>query len=76
MTTAAYKQLMAATPRDRLDLFLRTADPDGQTLLVWYPEVEPRDETYVQPAVRIEAGAKSALDPHRSVSGSGPPRPD
>lgn len=44
------------------------ADPDGQTLLVWYPEVEPSDETYVQPAVRIESGAKSALDPHRSVT--------
>lgn len=43
------------------------ADPDGQTLLIWYPEVEPRDGAYVQPAVRIEAGAKSALDPHRSV---------
>ena len=39
------------------------ADPDGQTLLVWYPEVEPRDDTYVQPSVRIESGAKSALDP-------------
>ena len=44
------------------------ADPDGQTLLVWYPEVEPRDETYVQPVVRIESGAKSALDPHRPVT--------
>ena len=44
------------------------ADADGQTLLVWYPEIEPRDETYVQPAVRIESGAKSALDPHRPVS--------
>ena len=44
------------------------SDPDGQTLLVWYPEVEPRDEAYVQPAVRIEAGAKSALDPHRLVT--------
>ena len=43
-------------------------DPDGQTLLVWYPEVEPRDDTYVQPSVRIESGAKSALDPHRSVT--------
>ncbi len=44
------------------------ADPDGQTLLVWYPEVEPHDDAYVRPAVRIEAGAKSALDPHRSVT--------
>jgi hypothetical protein len=40
------------------------ADPEGQTLLVWYPEVEPRDEAYVRPAVRIESGAKSALDPN------------
>ena len=43
------------------------ADRDGQTLLVWYPEVEPRDGAYVRPAVRIESGAKSALDPHRSA---------
>ena len=42
-------------------------DPDDQTLLVWYPEVEPRDDAYVRPAVRIESGAKSALDPHRDV---------
>ncbi len=44
------------------------ADPDGQTLLVWYPEVEPRDGAYVRPVVRIESGAKSALDPHRPVT--------
>lgn len=43
------------------------ADPDGQTLLVWYPEVEPRDAAYVRPAVRIESGAKSALDPNQPV---------
>lgn len=43
-------------------------DPDGQTLLFWYPEVEPRDGSYVQPAVKIESGAKSALDPHKPVS--------
>jgi hypothetical protein len=30
------------------------ADSDGQTLLLWYPEVEPRDG----------AGAKLALDPN------------
>lgn len=41
------------------------ADPDGQTLLLWYPEAEPRDGTYVRPVVRIESGAKSALDPNR-----------
>ena len=43
-------------------------DPDGQTLLLWYPEVEPRDGAYVRPAVRIESGAKSALDPHGVVT--------
>lgn len=43
-------------------------DPDAQTLLVWYPEVEPRDGAYVRPAVRIESGAKSALDPNRPVT--------
>ena len=43
------------------------ADPDRQTLLVWYPEVEPRDDAYVRPAVRIESGAKSALDPNQPV---------
>ena len=43
------------------------ADPEGQTLLLWYPEVEPRDGAYVRPAVRIEFGAKSAIDPNRPV---------
>ena len=43
------------------------ADPDGQTLLLWYPEVEPRDGAYVRPTVRIESGAKSALDPHHPI---------
>ena len=43
------------------------ADPDGQTLLLWYPEVEPRDGAYVRAAVRLESGAKSALDPHQPV---------
>ena len=44
------------------------ADPDGQTLLVRYPEVEPQGGAYVRPVVRIEAGAKSALDPTRPVT--------
>lgn len=47
---------------------LDDADPDGQTLLVWYPEVEPRDAAYVRPAVRIESGAKSALDPNHPTA--------
>ena len=42
-------------------------DPDdgtGQTLLVWYPRVDGSDTGYVQAAVKIESGAKSALDPN------------
>lgn len=42
-------------------------DPDGQTLLIHYPEVEPRDGTYIRPVVRIESGAKSALDPNAAA---------
>jgi hypothetical protein len=42
-------------------------DPDAQTLLVWYPSMPASQPGYVRPAVRIECGAKSALDPHREV---------
>jgi hypothetical protein len=38
-------------------------DPDGQSLLVWYPTAKPV-EGYIRQAVKIEAGAKSALDPN------------
>ena len=38
-------------------------DPDGQTILVRYPSVFAV-EPYVRTVVRIECGAKSALDPH------------
>lgn len=44
-------------------------DPDGQTLLVWYPSVgAAEDGAYVRPAVKIESGAKSALDPNRPLT--------
>jgi hypothetical protein len=42
------------------------ADLDGQTLLIWYPTTTPRSE-YVRAAIKIESGAKSALDPNREV---------
>ncbi len=42
------------------------ADPDGQTLLLWYPAATPRSD-YVRSAIKIESGAKSALDPNREV---------
>ena len=40
------------------------ADDSGQTLLIWYPRVDGYDTGYVQAAVKIESGAKSALDPN------------
>jgi hypothetical protein len=40
-------------------------DPDQQSLLFCYPSVTaPTDTEYIRPAVKIESGAKSALDPH------------
>jgi len=39
-------------------------DPDHQSLLLWYPTVTADGANYVRRAVKIEAGAKSALDPN------------
>lgn len=41
-------------------------DPDRQSLLVWYPTATPGDG-YVRQAIKIESGAKSALDPNVQV---------
>ena len=43
-------------------------DPDGQSLLFWYPAVTTARDDYIRPAVTIESGAKSALDPHEQMS--------
>ena len=40
------------------------ADADQQTVLFWYPVVTAGANPYIRSAVKIEAGAKSALDPH------------
>jgi hypothetical protein len=42
-------------------------DQELQSLLLWYPRVTAVGEGYVGPAVKIEAGAKSALDPHHPL---------
>ncbi|MGA2252469.1 nucleotidyl transferase AbiEii/AbiGii toxin family protein [Terracidiphilus sp.] len=55
----------AGTPNDAARLESDPDDADQQTLLLWYPSVTgARDDGYVRPAVRIESGAKSALDPN------------
>jgi hypothetical protein len=43
-------------------------DADGQSLLFWYPSVTAGRDSYIRPAVKIESGAKSALDPHEDLS--------
>jgi len=48
-------------PSDRFQV--RVDEDDDQTLLVWYPAASPVD-AYVRPAIKIELGAKSALDPN------------
>ncbi len=41
-------------------------DRDGSTLLFQYPSLFPHENTaYVQPRVKLEGGARSALDPHQ-----------
>ena len=43
------------------------ADPDGQSLLLWYPTATAEGNSYIRRAIKIESGAKSALDPHAPV---------
>ena len=43
------------------------ADPDGQSLLLWYPTATGEGNVYIRRAIKIESGAKSALDPHAPV---------
>ena len=43
------------------------ADPDGQSLLLWYPTATVEGNAYIRRAIKIESGAKSALDPHTPV---------
>ena len=51
-------------PKIELDL----DDASKQSLLLWYPSVLTATDGYIRPAVKIESGAKSALDPNSSVT--------
>ena len=55
-------------PEDRFRLERDPDDKDGQSLLFWYPAVTSTTGDYIRSAVKIEAGAKSALDPHVAAS--------
>lgn len=50
--------------QDEFRLEIDPEDPAGQTILLWYPVATQRENDYIRSAVKIEAGAKSALDPH------------
>jgi hypothetical protein len=63
--TTQFTEIAAATlPEGRFRLQADPDDKDGQTLLFWYPAVTAAEGDYIRAAVKIEAGAKSALDPH------------
>lgn len=66
---AQFTQLAASVvPENRFRLELDPDDKDGQSLLFWYPTVTATSSDYIRSAVKIEAGAKSALDPHVCAS--------
>jgi hypothetical protein len=54
------------TVQGRVDLDV--TDPDEQSLLLWYPTVTVEGNDYIRRAIKIESGAKSALDPHAPVT--------
>ncbi len=61
MLTAELDEATAGAGRVEVD----PDDVDGQTLLIWYPAIESRDAKDLRRAIRIESGAKSALDPNK-----------
>lgn len=80
---AACQQYIAGALSEQLQAIASTAigegnfkleldpdDKDGQCLLFWYPAaaVQPKPGDYIRSAVKVESGAKSALDPHIAAS--------
>lgn len=67
--TAQFIQLASSIiPENRFRLEPDPDDKDGQSLLFWYPAVTVTAGDYIRSAVKIEAGAKSALDPHAAAT--------
>lgn len=60
--------IAADLPADSGRVGLDANDPDGQSLLLWYPTVIAAGNDYIRRAIKIESGAKSALDPHAPVT--------
>lgn len=58
----------AKIPQEHGRVEVDEADETGQSLLFWYPSVVETPGEYVRSAVKIESGAKSALDPHQETT--------
>jgi hypothetical protein len=65
--TAIAVETMNAVRKDpaRFQIALDDGDHDAQSLRIHYPSVLGASVGYVPPFVKIESGAKSALDPHQ-----------
>ncbi len=53
---------------ERARLEADPADADGQSLLLWYPTATTAGNEYIRRAIKLESGAKSALDPHAPLT--------
>ena len=58
----------AGVSNDHYRVELDATDADQQTLLFWYPSATSSSDAYIRSAVKIEGGAKSAIDPHASTT--------
>lgn len=65
---AAVTEALEADTKGAGRVEIDDTDPSNQTLLVWYPRVDASETGYVQAAVKIESGAKSALDPNQPIT--------
>lgn len=66
--SAIAKETMESARQDpaKLSIVLDVNDPDQQSILIHYPSVVAQD-AYISPFVKIESGAKSALDPNEEL---------
>ena len=67
-TLTAHAMTAGPISDDRYRLELDAEDVNQQTVLFWYPAVTDTTRDDVRSAVKIEAGAKSALDPNIATS--------
>ncbi|MFG5382765.1 nucleotidyl transferase AbiEii/AbiGii toxin family protein [Yoonia sp. R2-816] len=65
---AAVTEVLAEDTQGKGQVEIDDTDPSNQTLLVRYPRVDASETGYVQAAVKIESGAKSALDPNQPAT--------